>query len=75
MHAQIHTIAFRGIETIDVTVQIARANHHLTYPARFQLIAAMNPCGCGYLGDPGRACSRAPSKLSGKDFGPDDGSF
>ena len=38
-------------------------------------IAAMNPCRCGYLGDPGRACSCAPSKLSGKDFGPDDGSF
>jgi magnesium chelatase family protein len=41
-------------------VVVARANHHVTYPARFQLIAAMNPCRCGYLGDPGRACSRAP---------------
>jgi len=39
---------------------VARANAHVTYPARFQLIAAMNPCRCGYLGDPGRACSRAP---------------
>ena len=39
---------------------VARANHHVTYPARFQLIAAMNPCRCGYLSDPGRACSRAP---------------
>jgi len=39
---------------------VARANHHVTYPSRFQLIAAMNPCRCGYLDDPGRACSRAP---------------
>jgi len=39
---------------------IARANAHVTYPARVQLIAAMNPCRCGHLGDPGRACSRAP---------------
>ncbi len=41
-------------------VVVARANHHVTYPARFQLIAAMNPCRCGYLGDPPRACARAP---------------
>ena len=41
-------------------VVIARANHHIRYPARFQLVAAMNPCRCGYLSDPGRACSRAP---------------
>ena len=41
-------------------VVVARANHHVTYPARFQLIAAMNPCRCGYLGDPARACTRAP---------------
>ena len=41
-------------------VIVARANHHVTYPARFQLIAAMNPCRCGYLGDPHRACGRAP---------------
>ena len=39
-------------------VIVARANHHVTYPARFQLIAAMNPCRCGYLGDPHRACGR-----------------
>ena len=41
-------------------VVVARANHHVTYPARFQLVAAMNPCRCGYLGDPSRACTRAP---------------
>ena len=41
-------------------IVIARANHHVRYPARFQLIAAMNPCRCGYLSDAARACSRAP---------------
>jgi magnesium chelatase family protein len=53
-------------------VSIARANVHVTYPARVQLIAAMNPCRCGHLGDPALACSRAPkcaadyqSKVSG----------
>lgn len=53
-------------------VSIARANAHVVYPAKFQLIAAMNPCRCGYLADPGQACSRAPkcgvdyqSKISG----------
>ncbi|MBS0640005.1 MAG: YifB family Mg chelatase-like AAA ATPase [Proteobacteria bacterium] len=39
---------------------IARAAAHITYPARFQLIAAMNPCRCGYLGEDGRECGRAP---------------
>jgi len=39
---------------------VARANGHITYPARVQLVAAMNPCRCGWLDDPGRACSRAP---------------
>ena len=53
-------------------ISIARANAHITYPARFQLIAAMNPCRCGYLGVPGHECARAPkcaqeyqSKISG----------
>jgi len=41
-------------------VSVARANAHVTYPARVQLIAAMNPCRCGYLDDRSRACSRAP---------------
>jgi magnesium chelatase family protein len=40
---------------------VARANRHVTYPARFQLVAAMNPCRCGWLGDPGQACTRAPA--------------
>ncbi|HCM83146.1 MAG TPA: AAA family ATPase [Rhodospirillaceae bacterium] len=54
---------------------VSRANHHVTYPSRFQLIAAMNPCRCGYMGDPSRACSKAPrcgadyqSKISGPIF-------
>jgi magnesium chelatase family protein len=58
------------IETGEAVV--ARANAHTTFPARFQLIAAMNPCRCGHAGDPGRACARLPkcvldyqAKLSG----------
>ena len=39
---------------------VSRAKAHVTYPARFQLIAAMNPCRCGYLGDASRECGRAP---------------
>ena len=46
------------LETGRVTV--ARANAHVTYPARVQLVAAMNPCRCGYLDDPAQACGRAP---------------
>lgn len=41
-------------------VDVARANAHVTFPARVQLIAAMNPCRCGHLSDPALACSRAP---------------
>jgi len=39
---------------------VARAMAHITYPARFLMIAAMNPCRCGYLGDANRECGRAP---------------
>ncbi len=42
------------------TISVARAAAHVSYPARFQLVAAMNPCRCGYLTDPERACSKAP---------------
>ena len=56
-------------------VSIARAAAHVTYPARVQLVAAMNPCKCGFLDDPSLACSRAPrcaldyqAKISGPLF-------
>lgn len=47
------------LETGDVV--IARANYHVRYPARFQLIAAMNPCRCGYGRASGRNCGRGPN--------------
>ncbi|EAQ05084.1 competence protein ComM [Pseudooceanicola batsensis HTCC2597] len=46
------------IETGEVVV--SRANAHMRYPCRFLLIAAANPCRCGYLPDPARACARVP---------------
>ncbi|HEU0117319.1 MAG TPA: YifB family Mg chelatase-like AAA ATPase [Alphaproteobacteria bacterium] len=54
---------------------VSRANHHVTYPAHVQLIAAMNPCRCGHMDDPAIACGRAPkcaadyqSRISGPLF-------
>ncbi len=47
-------------------VMVARANAHVKYPCRFMLVAAANPCKCGYLTDPSRACSRAPG--CGEDY-------
>ncbi|MGY2048850.1 YifB family Mg chelatase-like AAA ATPase [Methylobacterium sp. JK268] len=44
------------------SVMIARANHRVTYPARFQLVAAMNPCRCGQANEPGYACRRGPNE-------------
>ncbi len=41
-------------------ILISRAKNNATYPARFQLIAAMNPCPCGHLGNAALSCSRAP---------------
>jgi magnesium chelatase family protein len=43
-------------------VAIARANHRVTYPARFQLVAAMNPCRCGQATEPGFHCRRQPNE-------------
>src|SRR5258708_13862946 len=39
-------------------VAVSRANHRVTYPARFMLVAAMNPCRCGHAYEPGYACKR-----------------
>ena len=54
---------------------VARVNAHVTYPARFQLVAAMNPCRCGHLDDAALGCGRAPkcaqeyqAKISGPLF-------
>ena len=54
------------------SIHIARAREQLRFPARFQLVAAMNPCPCGYQGDPSGRCRCSPeqvqryrSKLSG----------
>ncbi len=41
-------------------IMISRARHNATYPAKFQLIAAMNPCPCGHLGNAALSCTRAP---------------
>ncbi len=72
--------ARHGLEALRQPIEtgeasIARVHAHLTYPARFQLIAAMNPCRCGYLGDESRECTQAPecgfkyqSKISGPIF-------
>ncbi len=56
-------------------VTVARAAAHVTYPARVQLVAAMNPCVCGHLDDAALACGRAPkcaldyqAKISGPLF-------
>jgi magnesium chelatase family protein len=48
----------QSIETKQAVV--SRVDHHHTYPASFQLVAAMNPCRCGYMGIPDRQCHKAP---------------
>ena len=54
------------IETGEVA--IARANHRVTYPAQFMLVAAMNPCRCGRASDPGFACKRGPNVRCAADY-------
>ncbi len=44
-------------------ITLSRARHKVTYPARFQLVAAMNPCKCGFLGDAERACRCTPDQI------------
>jgi magnesium chelatase family protein len=49
-------------------VAIARVNHRVTYPARFMLVAAMNPCRCGRASEPGFTCRRAPNARCAADY-------
>ena len=52
------------LETGDVVV--SRANAHVRYPCKFLLVAAANPCRCGHLAEPERACARVP--VCGEDY-------
>ena len=49
-------------------VAISRANHRVTYPARFMLVAAMNPCRCGRANDPGFSCKRGQNIRCAADY-------
>jgi magnesium chelatase family protein len=49
-------------------VSISRANHRITYPARFMLVGAMNPCRCGKASDPGFACRRGANARCAADY-------
>ncbi|WBQ12454.1 ATP-binding protein [Hyphomonadaceae bacterium BL14] len=57
-HPQVLDSLRQPLETGEIAV--ARANQRVTFPARFQLIAAMNPCRCGWAGQNGQACGRGP---------------
>lgn len=57
-HPQVLDSLRQPLETGEIVV--ARANAHIAYPAHFQLIAAMNPCRCGWAGANGEACKRGP---------------
>ncbi|WP_374546475.1 YifB family Mg chelatase-like AAA ATPase [Rhodoblastus sp.] len=49
-------------------VAISRANHRCVYPARFQLVAAMNPCRCGHALEPGYACRRGEPRRCAQSY-------
>ncbi len=49
-------------------VAVSRANHRVTYPARFMLVAAMNPCRCGRAGEPGYSCKRGQIERCTADY-------
>jgi magnesium chelatase family protein len=68
-----HTLEVLRQPMEDGTVTISRAAANLTYPASLQLVASMNPCPCGFLGDQGRACtcsSAQVAKYQGRISGP-----
>jgi magnesium chelatase family protein len=48
----------------DGQITVSRAKYNVTYPARFMLVAASNPCPCGYLSDPDRTCTCSPSQIA-----------
>jgi len=48
----------------DKTVTISRVTGSITYPAAFQFVGAMNPCPCGYFGDPFKPCTCSPGTVS-----------
>ena len=62
-HTVLETLR-QSLETGEVIA--VRANAHIKYPCKFMLVAAANPCKCGYLTDASRACSRAP--IYGEDY-------
>jgi magnesium chelatase family protein len=58
-----HTLEVLRQPLEDGTVTISRALSSTTFPANFMLVAALNPCPCGYRGDPRRACQCSPNKI------------